>query len=286
MPVFYFILSETRGDVILSKRARNLRLQTGRPIYSKFDLKAPSVLQRSKISTTRPTRMLLTEPVVLFFTVWLSFAWGTLFLFFDSVYLTFHHNYKWNVFTVGLVELSILIGTFIGLVFDPIQAEIYKRSAKRNPTADGQGKPIPEARLYTSIPGSLLFAGGLFWYGWGSVGHGSLHWIVPALGIGCTGIGIFSILMAVNNFLVDAYEKYAASALSATSLGRNIISGALPLATHALFTHLGYGWAGTLLGFIGLGLSLVPVVLVLKGPAIRKRSPFMRESMFEENKTD
>ncbi|KAK5801299.1 hypothetical protein VI817_003511 [Penicillium citrinum] len=230
--------------------------------------------------------MLLTEPVVLFFTVWLSFAWGTLFLFFDSVYLTFHHNYKWNVFTVGLVELSILIGTFIGLVFDPIQAEIYKRSAKRNPTADGQGKPIPEARLYTSIPGSLLFAGGLFWYGWGSVGHGSLHWIVPALGIGCTGIGIFSILMAVNNFLVDAYEKYAASALSATSLGRNIISGALPLATHALFTHLGYGWAGTLLGFIGLGLSLVPVVLVLKGPAIRKRSPFMRESMFEENKTD
>jgi hypothetical protein len=275
MPVFYFILYETRGDVLLSKRAKKLRLQTGRPIYSKFELEMPSLAQRLKVSTTRPTWMLLTEPVVLFFTLWLSFAWGILFVYFDSVYLTFHHNYKYNVFTVGLIELAILVGTFIGLAFDPIQAAIYRRSAKKNSNQDGEcyGKPIPEARLYTSIPGSLFFAGGLFWYGWSSVGNGSVHWIVPTLGIGCTGVGIYTILMAI--------KKYAASALSATSLGRNIVSAAVPLSSTALFTHLGYDWAGSLLGFIGLALSLVPVVLVWKGPAIRRRSPFMKESTFD-----
>lgn len=281
MPVFYFILYETRGDVILSKRAKKIRLQTGRPVYSKFELELPGLLQRLKVSTTRPTWMLLTEPVVLFFTLWLSFAWGILFVFFDSVYLTFHKNYKWDVFTVGLAELSILVGIFIGLALDPIQAVIYRRSAKKNRDGESYGKPIPEARLYTAIPGSLIFAGGLFWYGWSSVGKGSIHWIVPTLGIGCTGVGIYSILMAVNNYLIDAYEKYAASALSATSLGRNIISASVPLSSTALFTHLGFGWAGTLLGCIGVALSFVPVVLVLKGPAIRRRSPFMRESTFD-----
>jgi hypothetical protein len=162
--------------------------------------------------------MLITEPVVTFFTLWVSFAWGILFLFFDSVYLTFHEDYKWDCFTVGLAELSILVGAILGITFNPIQDAMYKQSAKRNKEADTPGKPIPEARLYNSIPGSLLFAGGLFWYGWGSVGRGSVHWIVPTLGIGCTGIGIYSVLMTVINYLTDAYERYAASALSATSL--------------------------------------------------------------------
>lgn len=281
IPIFSFILYETRGDVILAKRAKRLRQQTGQPIYTKSELEMPGAWERFKVSTTRPTRMLLTEPVVTFFTLWVSFAWGILFLFFDSVYLTFNANYKWGVFNVGLAELSILVGALIGITCSPIQDCLYQQSAKRTTQTDTPGKPIPEARLYTSIPGSLLFAGGLFWYGWGSVGHGSIHWIVPTLGIGCTGVGIYSILMTVINYLTDAYERYAASALSATSLGRNVMSGLLPLSSTALFEHLGSGWAGSLLGFVGLALSIVPVVLVLKGPSIRRRSLFMREATFD-----
>ncbi len=60
----------------------------------------------------------------------------------------------------------------------------------------------------------------------------------------------------------------------------------LPLASYELFQNLGYGWAGSLLGFIGLILSLVPVVLVAKGPAIRRRSPFMLEAMYEDSDND
>ena len=111
---------------------------------------------------------------------------------------------------------------------------MYAQSAMGNAQADLPGKPIPEARLYTSITGSLLFAGGLFWYRWSSIGQGSIHWIVPALGIGCTGVGIYSILMTVINYFTDAYERYAATALSATSLGRNVMSGLLLLSSSSL----------------------------------------------------
>ena len=274
LPIFYLILRETRPDVILSKRAKKIRKKTGRPVYSETELDGSHIWENMRLSFERPTRMLLTEPVVAFFTLWIAFAWGILFLFFSSVVQTFRTNYGMNNLQTGTVQLAISVGALIGLLINPAQDMLYLRSAKRNKEAPG--KPIPEARLYTSVPGSILFAGGLFWYGWSSFPH--VHWIVPACGVACTGLGIYSIYMAVVNYLTDAYEKYAASALSAASLGRNSFGAFLPLAAPQLFTNLGYGWAGTLLGFVGIALSLVPVVLVIKGPAIRKRSPFMREA--------
>lgn len=285
LPIFWLILRETRPDVILKRRAAKIRKETGRPVYAQADINAPSTLRLLQISFKRPTKMLLTEPVVTFFTLWISFAWGILYLFFSSVVQTFGENYGWDTLATGLVQLAISVGAVIGTVFNPFQDWLYLRSSSRN--KEKPSKPIPEARLYTSIPGSLLFAAGLFWYGWAS--QPDVHWIVPTMGITAAGVGIYSIYMAVVNYLTDAYERYAASALSAASLGRNSFGAFLPLASPQLFSNLGFGWAGTLLGFIGVALSVVPVVLVLKGPAIRRSSPFMRESMWdtdtEENET-
>jgi MFS family permease len=271
------ILRETRPDVILKTRARKIRKETGKPVYAACEIDAPSKFKLLQISFQRPTRMLTTEPVVIFFTLWISFAWGILYLFFSSVVQTYSTNYGWGTLSTGLVQLAISVGAIIGTIINPFQDWFYFRSSRRN--IEKPGRPIPEARLYTSIPGSLLFAGGLFWYGWAS--QPDVHWIVPTIGITAAGIGIYSIYMAVVNYLTDAYERYAASALSAASLGRNSFGAFLPLASPQLFSNLGFGWAGTLLGFIGIALSIVPVVLVMKGPQIRARSTFMREAMWE-----
>lgn len=282
IPIFWLILRETRPEVILAKRARRIRKETGKMIYAKAELENTGIWRLLKISFMRPTKMLLTEPVVIFFTLWISFAWGILYLFFSSVVQTFSTNYGFGTFQTGMIQLAISVGAVIGTVVNPLQDWLYLRSRRYN--KEKAQKPIPEARLYSSIPGSLLFSGGLFWYGWSSVGH--VHWIVPTCGIAATGVGIYSIYMAVVNYLTDAYEKYAASALSAASLGRNSFGAFLPLASYPMFQNLGYGWAGSLLGFIGVGLSVVPCVLVFKGPEIRRRSPFMRESLWnseEEN---
>jgi len=258
-----------------------LRKETGREIYAESELEKPPVLELLKISFMRPTKMLLTEPVVIFFTLWISFAWGILFLFFSAVVQTFSASYGFTTMQTGLVQLALTVGAAIGTVINPLQDWLYLRTASRN--KERPGKPIPEARLYTSIPGSLLFTAGLFIYGWTSTP--SIPWIVPAIGVAIVGVGIYSIYMGVVNYLTDAYEKYAASALSAASLGRNLFGAFLPLA-------LGFGWAGSLLGFVGLALSAVPVVLLFKGQEIRSRSPFMLDSTFDgegedsKNETD
>ncbi|CAD6446370.1 0c9095f5-8294-4019-bb6a-832460ceb797-CDS [Sclerotinia trifoliorum] len=219
-------------------------------------------------------KMLCTEWVVFSQTLWVSFAWGLLFLFQSSVTQTFSTNYNYNTFQTSLIQLSLSVGAIVATIINPVQDHLYLQSAKRSKT----GTPIPEARLYSSIPGSLLFTIGLFWYGWSS--YPSLPWIVPTLGIGCVGFGIYSIYLAVVNYLTDSYEKYNASALSAASLGRNTFGAFLPLASPALFTNLGFHWASSLLGFVALVLSLAPVLLLVKGEEIRKRSPFMKEATF------
>ena len=179
IPVFYLILSETRGDVILARRAARLRKSTGQPIYALSELQRSSMLEDIKTSFQRPTKMLITEPVVLFFTLWVSFAWGILFLFFSSVTQTFSHNYGFDTLQTGLIQLAISVGALIGTVVNPFQDRLYMQSAARN--SERPGRPIPEARLYTAITGSLLFTAGLFWYGWSS--QPSVHWMVPTCGI-------------------------------------------------------------------------------------------------------
>ncbi|KAH8706107.1 major facilitator superfamily domain-containing protein [Phaeosphaeriaceae sp. PMI808] len=254
----------TRGYVILKKRAKKLREETGRAIYAESELKKQSITKMLKLSFMRPTKMLLTEPVVIFFTLWISFAWGILFLFFSAVVQTFSETY-------GLVQLALTIGAATGTLINPLQDWPYLCTASKN--KERPGKPIPKGRLYTSIPGSLLFTVGLFIYGWTS--RPSIPWIVPAIGVVIVGVGIYSIYKGVVNYLTDAYEMYAASALSAASLGRNSFGAFLPFASYSLFKTLGFGWAGSLLGFVGLALSL--------GRQIRASSPFMLDSTFDES---
>lgn len=112
----------------------------------------------------------------------------------------------------------------------------------------GKLSSTPEGRLYFACVESILMPAGLFWFGWTS--FPSIHWIVPALGVGTATMGIFSIYLAVFNYLADTYHRYASSALAAQSFCRNLLGGIFPLVTNALFTNLGYPAASSLLGGI------------------------------------
>ncbi|KAG9616508.1 hypothetical protein KCU69_g23663, partial [Aureobasidium melanogenum] len=73
LPIFWLLLKETRGDVILARKAKKLRKE-GRNAYAKSELNKDSVLEMLKVSFKRPTKMLLTEYTVASFTLWVSFA--------------------------------------------------------------------------------------------------------------------------------------------------------------------------------------------------------------------
>lgn len=136
----------------------------------------------------------------------------------------------------------------------------------------GKLSTTPEGRLYFSCIESALMPIGLFWFGWTS--FPSIPWIVPTLAVSCSTMGVFSIYLAVFNYLADTYHRYASSALAAQSFCRNMLGGIFPLITTAMFTGMGFAGASSLLGGIGALLTLVPWVLVFYGPKIRARSKF------------
>lgn len=219
--------------------------------------------------------MLCTEPVVLSFGLWSAFCIGTAFMFTQSIVQVYDSLYSWTYFGTGLVQVAIVIGELVGLAVSLLGDELYSRSTVGN--GENPGQPIPEARLYLSVPASFIgLAGGLFWYAWTS--KPDLHWILPTIGLGFVGFGMFIVVTAVSNYLLDAYGKYTASAIAGCVFLENSFAAFLPLATQSMYTNLGFSWASSFLGFLALGLSFIPLVLIAYGKSIRKRSTFISEA--------
>lgn len=276
-PFLIWLIKETRGPTILIRKAKRIRGTTGQQIFARAEHEHSSISQRLQESIVLPTRLLCTELVVFSFTLWSGFAFGTVFLFTQSITQTYATDYGWGTFLTSEVQAAVLVGEILGFLASLYQNRLYFRSAARN--KESPGTPIPESRLWLSIPGSIIgLTAGFFWYAWTS--SPSLPWILPSIGTAMVGFGIFTVASAVTNYVSDAYAKYAGSALSAVAFGENMFGAFLPLAAQAMYTNLGFGWASSLLGFMGLGLSVAPVVLLVGGRQIRRRSPFMKEASY------
>ncbi|KAK6210012.1 hypothetical protein QIS74_11596 [Colletotrichum tabaci] len=212
-----------------------------------------------------PLKLLFTESVVFWFSAWVSFAWAILYMQFNSVGLAFRSVYGFSSAQVGGVYAAVIVGSVIGAVVTIFQDPVFRRLMPRR-------MATPEGRLYSACVESLFLPVGLFWFGWSS--SPDVPWVVPALAIVSVTVGIFTVYLAVFNYLADTYHRYASSALAAQSMCRNLLAGVFPLFTNVMFQRLGYGVAGSLLGGIGLLLSLVPWLLCIYGEKIRGRSPF------------
>ncbi|KAJ2968839.1 hypothetical protein NQ176_g8984 [Zarea fungicola] len=82
------------------------------------------------------------------------------------------------------------------------------------------------------------------------------------------------IFYAILNYLVDAYEIFAASANAASSTSRSLLAVVLPFATSHMFEKLGIAGACSLLGGILTVMCIIPFIFIWKGEAIRARSKF------------
>jgi MFS family permease len=264
--VILLFLKETRGSVILTRRAVRLRKDTGDNRYrAKTEAERASVAILIKNSLTRPVWMLISEPIVFVFSLWISFAWGFMYMLLTSIGLVSDlHGYTPG--QTGLVFLSICLGAIIGFSTNYIQDAVYRRMFPRKG---------PEARLYSACVAAVLFPVGCFIYAWTSYADVSIAG--PIVGITTLMAAIYIIYLAVFNYLADAYLIYASSALAGQSFARNMFGFAFPLFADQMYRNLGYQWASSLAGFLGAVLGIVPFVLLAKGHTIRAKSKFSLE---------
>ncbi|KAI0188130.1 major facilitator superfamily domain-containing protein [Xylaria flabelliformis] len=274
---------------IRGSRLRRIRWTT------KADEERGSIVTMISSSLTRPFHFLFTEPIVFFFSLWVSFAWAILYLTFGSIPLVFRRQYGFTIEQSGYVFASMIVGGIIATIFGVLQDHVLKHPNWQSRPSDTMSinstetiEPTPhdlweflrmrfpaeslESRLYFTCFAAVLLPIGLYLFGFSA--QPSIPWIVPTIAIGLATMGIYYIYLATFNYLADIYQVYASSALAAQSFCRNILGGVFPLVVSMLFTNLGENAAGGLLGSIATVLTVVPWVLVLFGERIRRRSKY------------
>ncbi|KAH9872241.1 hypothetical protein IAQ61_005076 [Plenodomus lingam] len=268
-PMFFFF-PETYGPVILKRRAVRLRKETG-----KDDIVAPLELEKTGLNhivtvvLTRPLRMICFEPLVLFTCLYLSYAYAIFYIYLQSYPVIFTGIYHFNPGEVGLTFLPIGVGAFISAILYLSWDAILMRAQRTNkPWADNEEM----RRLPLACIAGPFFVISAFWLAW--TAKESIHWIVPVLAGILFGMGYLCLFMALLNYLVDAYEVFAASAMAAASLSRSTFGAVLPFAAKPMYRAIGVAWATSLLGFFSLALCVVPFVFVRWGGKMREKSKF------------
>ncbi|EIN08811.1 MFS general substrate transporter [Punctularia strigosozonata HHB-11173 SS5] len=261
-----FFLPETFAPVLLTRKARRLRLKTGRwALHSRQEMQEYTLRSFMEKNLLRPLRMLATEPMVFLTTIYNSFAYGILYLLFAAVPIIYEENRGWSTLVGSLPFLGVLVGTILAAAIN-ISYSRYRFA----PLVEKHGRVDPEHRLPPMMIGAVTFPIGFFLLGWTS--SPSIHWFPGVLGLMFIGMSFLLIFQAGINYLIDAYTKYSASAVAANTFMRSFFAAGLPLVAQPLFHNLGIDWACTLLGCVSVLLAVVPFLFYAFGKRLRTRS--------------
>uniref|UniRef100_A0A060SXI5 ARAD1A03938p n=1 Tax=Blastobotrys adeninivorans TaxID=409370 RepID=A0A060SXI5_BLAAD len=266
----YFFYEESYYPIVLVKKAKRLREQTGNwaihAVAEQKNLDLNRILQNSIL---RPLHYLTTQPIVFLIAIYISFVYGILYLCLEVYPLIFMGGYGFTGGKAELPYLGILVGMFIGgaylLTFEPR----YGRKVDQN-----GGRPCPDARLDAMLLPAVCFPIGLFWLTWTGNCPQHIHWIVPTLAGLFIGFALMGIFLSAICYMVESYLPVVASVMAANAFLRAAFASSFPLFAKAMFNNMGINWAGTLLGCLATIMVPIPFVFRIYAPALKKTIKF------------
>lgn len=193
-------MKETYAPAVLISKAEELRRRTRNwGIHAKMEEIEIDLNELASKNLSRPMRMFFVEPILLLIGFYLTFVYGLIYLSIAAFPLVFGgiHHIK-----PGVAELPFF-GMALGMIVAGATSCLLNPRWVRNYHAAGN-KAQPEWRLPLAAVGGVVFAIGLFWFGWTGA-YRSVHWIVPTVAGVFIGFGLLSIFMQLIMYIVDAY---------------------------------------------------------------------------------
>ena len=277
--ILLFTIPETLPSMVLHNKAKRLR-RAKVPGYENaiapIDATDRSLVGIFKVALTRPW-IILFDPISLLCAIYISVVYCLLYMLFSIYPIIFQEKRGWNA---GVGELP-LIGTVLGAAIGG--GYVFWSSAQDRKKLLAGYVFKPEDRLSLAMIGGAILPPVMFWFAWTGE-YNSIHWIA------CTIAGVFIatavvlIFIGFLNYLTDTYLMYAASALAANTVARSAAGAAAPLFTRQMFSALGVGGGGSLIGGVALLLAPIPFIFYKYGAPIRERSRFAPTKKPEENK--
>lgn len=207
---------------------------------------------------------MFTQPIVLIMSAYQAVIFSTMYSLYTNFQDIWASEYGYSTVIVSVMYLGPALGFLLAVVtLIPFIDKIYNRLADTN---DGEGKP--EFRLPLANVGAVLLPISLFWFAWTVEIH--VHWFPTLLSTFFFGAAQVSIFNTVQNYYIDSFENYAASAIAAGAFLRSVVGGVVPLFVPKMFDALGYGWGLSVFGFLSLALMPAPLVFYYFGGRIRE----------------
>ncbi|KAF2765139.1 MFS general substrate transporter [Teratosphaeria nubilosa] len=263
----FFLVPESYAPVILQGRAKRIRFETKNwAIHAKADEQQVDLREIVTKYLTRPFLMLLSEPILVAMTVYMSLLYGIIYLFFEVFPIIYEEQRGWNAGVGGLPFLSLLIGILLGcsIMIWHVKTRFARKLAK-------EGRVVPEERLLPTILGGVLLPAGLFWFAWTNGVASPWPQLIALVPI---GMGFILIFVQGLTYIIDCYLMFAASAIAANTVARSMVGAGFPMFATAMFDNLGVPWATSLLGFLTLAMLPAPILFYLYGGKLRKISKF------------
>ncbi|KAL3231750.1 GTPase-activating protein GYP2 [Nakaseomyces bracarensis] len=268
--VFFF--PETSSENILYRKARRIRKMTGDDrYYTKKQREEEAINTKDFIITTlyRPFKMIAMEPIILAFDVYIALCYGAFYLFFEAFPIVFAGIYRFTLVEIGLAYMGFCVGCiFAYMILMVFIMKVLKKKFENNTFT-------PEAFLILAMCVGWCLPLALFLFGWTA----RVHWILPIIAEVFFVIAVFNLFQATFSYLAMCYPKYVASVFAGNSFARGSFAAAFPLFGQAMYNNLGserypVGWGSSLVGFLTIGLWLIPFALYKYGPNLRAKSRF------------
>ncbi|OJJ43905.1 hypothetical protein ASPZODRAFT_154391 [Penicilliopsis zonata CBS 506.65] len=265
-------LRETYAPKLLLDRAKRLRKETGDPSYqTEFERLNRKFGEVIRTALVRPFRMLFTQPIVQVLALYMAYTYGIMYLVlsvFPQLWTSPKH-YNESIGIGGLNYISLGAGFWLASqIAAPLNDRIYRNLKKKN---NDVGRP--EFRVPLLYAGCFFTPVGIFIYGW--TAQTNQHWIAPNIGACIFAMGTIITFQCIQTYLVDAYTRFAASALAASGMTRSLAGFGFPLFAPYMYQALDYGWGSSLLAFLCIAIGVpAPIFLWYHGERLRKVSTF------------
>jgi len=191
--------------------------------------------------------------------IYQALLFGTTYSLYTNMQDIYSGIYGFTTSQVGLLYLGPGLGFLTAVILLVPRIDTVYKSL----TASHGDRARPEFRLPLANIGAVFVPAALFAFAW--LVESRAHWFATIVPTFFYGIGQVMILNCTQNYYIDAFEAYAASAIAAGTVFRSLVGGLVPLVAPGLFERLGYGWGISVFGFVGVALAPAPVLFYVWG---------------------
>ncbi|OLN87047.1 putative MFS-type transporter C409.08-like protein 1 [Colletotrichum chlorophyti] len=269
--LFIMTIPETYRPTLLRNMAeRKRREEEDIRYWSDFDDTVP-LFRRIRTAISRPFILSFTEPVLLFWNVYISVIYAIVQLAYVAFPIIYRDERGWSTAISGLAFIGVFVGIALVLFTEPLLRKLVNGHPKNPET----GQPEPEATVLLICIGAVLEPVGQLSFALTSLPVEIPYYWSILSGVPF-GYGFGLVFIYGTSYISKVFGMYATSASAGNLVFRSILGAVLVLVGKSMYAALTPRIAGIAVGVAEAVLMPVPFIFYKWGKQIRQKSKLIR----------